>query len=130
MIDTWVDTDFAGCLTTRKSASGGMAIRGGHLIKHWSSTQKTIDLSSGDAELAGVAKGGGEGLGIQRLALGSGISLGSQVHVDSRTPSAYAIGQALAMLVTLRSVILGSKRGPSWCHVGVHLASDGHFQTS
>ena len=41
-LGTWVDTDFAGCLTTRKSTSGGLTARGAHLLKHWSTTQKTI----------------------------------------------------------------------------------------
>ena len=33
-VDAFVDTDFAGCLATRRSASGGVALRGAHLIKH------------------------------------------------------------------------------------------------
>ena len=37
-LDVFVDTDFAGCLATRRSTSGGVALRGAHLIKHWSST--------------------------------------------------------------------------------------------
>ena len=39
-----VDTDFAGCLSTRRSTSGGAAMRGCHLLKHWSSTQGTVTL--------------------------------------------------------------------------------------
>ena len=42
-LDVFVDTDFAGCLTTRRSTSGGAAMRSSHLIKHWSSTQKGCD---------------------------------------------------------------------------------------
>ena len=53
-----VDTDFAGCLITRRSTSGGVARRGHHLIKHWANTQPTISLSSGEAELGGICKGG------------------------------------------------------------------------
>merc|ERR1712020_640162 len=83
VVDAWVDTDFAGCLRTRKSTSGGMAARGAHLLKHWSSTQKTIALSSGEAELAGVVKGAGEGLGIKSLAQDLGIALHLRVHADS-----------------------------------------------
>ena len=62
-----VDTDFAGCFLTRRSTSGGSAMRGAHLIKHWSATQKAITLSSGEAELGGVVKGAGEGLGLHSL---------------------------------------------------------------
>ena len=29
------DTDFAGCVQTRRSTSGGCASQGGHLLKHW-----------------------------------------------------------------------------------------------
>ena len=49
-IETWVDTDYAGCLRTRKSTSGGMVRLGRHTITHWSSTQKIISLPSGEAE--------------------------------------------------------------------------------
>ena len=50
----YADTDFAGCPHTRRSTSGGCALRGGHLLKHWPTTQKAITLSSGEAELGGA----------------------------------------------------------------------------
>ena len=31
---TFVDTDFAGCVITRKSTSGGLCCRGAHVLKH------------------------------------------------------------------------------------------------
>lgn len=43
--------DWAGCLRIRKSTSGGMLCIGGCMIKHWSSTQEAIALSSAEAEL-------------------------------------------------------------------------------
>ena len=52
-----VDTDFAGCRATRRSTSGGVALRGAHCLRHWSSTQPTVALSSGEAELGGNSKG-------------------------------------------------------------------------
>eukprot|EP00969_Alexandrium_andersonii_P043348 1900718-Alexandrium_andersonii.AAC.1 len=39
-IRTYVDTDFAGCLHTRRSTCGGVCVRGQHTIRHWSTTQK------------------------------------------------------------------------------------------
>ena len=33
-MDTYVDTDFAGCHRTRRSTSGGVILRGSHLLKH------------------------------------------------------------------------------------------------
>eukprot|EP00969_Alexandrium_andersonii_P021596 945476-Alexandrium_andersonii.AAC.1 len=50
----YVDTDFAGRLRARRSTCGGVCVRGAHAIKHWSTTQTTIALSSGEAELAGI----------------------------------------------------------------------------
>ena len=43
-------------------------MRGGHLLKHWSSTQQTVALSSGEAELKGIVKGTAEGIGMQNIA--------------------------------------------------------------
>eukprot|EP00969_Alexandrium_andersonii_P074680 3294522-Alexandrium_andersonii.AAC.1 len=60
----YTDTDFAGCMSARRSTSGGAAMWGAHTIKHWSTTQKTIALSSGEAELAGIVKGAAEGMGL------------------------------------------------------------------
>ena len=67
-LQVYADTDFAGCAHTRRSTSGGCASRGGHLLKHWALTQKTITLSSGEAELGGVVKAATEGIGLQALA--------------------------------------------------------------
>ena len=71
----YVDTDFAGCHVTRRSTSGGAACRGPHLIKHWSTTQSTVALSSAEAELTGIPKGAAQGLGLQSIARDLGISL-------------------------------------------------------
>ena len=82
-LEVYADTDWAGCAATRRSTSGGCALRGAHLLKHWASTQKIITMSSGEAELAGVVKGASEGLGLQSLALDLGRGLALRVHTDS-----------------------------------------------
>lgn len=63
-IDITVDTDHAGCLQTRKSTSGGIAMLGQHCIKTWSTNQQVIALSSGEAEFYGIVKGASIALGI------------------------------------------------------------------
>ena len=82
-LSVFVDPDFAGCQATRKSTSGGILYRGTHVIKHWSTTQKCITLSSGEAELSGVVKGVTEGLGAQALAADMGLELSLSVYADS-----------------------------------------------
>ena len=82
-LDVYVDTDFAGCLATRRSTSGGVALRGQHLIKHWSSTQKAVTLSSAEAELCGIVKGTTEALGIQSVGRDLGLEMALSMHTDS-----------------------------------------------
>ena len=77
----FVDTDFAGCHVTRRSTSGGAACRGNHVIKHWSTTQQTVALSS--AELTGIGKGAAQGLGLQTIARDLGIELNLTVATDA-----------------------------------------------
>ena len=81
--DVYVDTDFAGCKESRRSTSGGVAMLDGRCVKHWSKTQSTIALSSGEAELHGIAAGISHGLGLQSLARDLGFTMGIRVHTDA-----------------------------------------------
>ena len=56
---------------------------GNCLIKHWSKTQTTISLSSGEAELHGIAYGAAQPLGLQSLLKDLGWSLKIRVHSDA-----------------------------------------------
>jgi hypothetical protein len=87
-VDVYTDTDWAGCPKTRKSTSGGCVMLGRHAIKHWSSTQTSVALSSGEAEFAGVIRGSGQGLGYQALLRDFGV----QAHLRVWTDSSAAIG--------------------------------------
>ena len=82
-VDVYVDTDHAGCLRTRKSTSGGCVMLGAHLLKSWASTQPTITLSSGEAELHGVVKGSAAGLGMLSLLADLGVRIRLRVWTDS-----------------------------------------------
>ena len=63
-----VDSDHAGCLRTRRSTSGGAALHGAHCIKHYSSTQTVIAISSGESEFYSIVRGSSVGLGLLSLA--------------------------------------------------------------
>ena len=56
---------------------------GSCLIKHWSKTQSTISLSSGEAELHGIAQGCSQGLGLQSLLKDAGWILPLHVYSDA-----------------------------------------------
>ena len=66
-LNIFVDSDWAGEVTTRRSTSGGLIIHGSHIVNHWSKLQATIALSSGEAELNSAVKGVSEGIGIFEL---------------------------------------------------------------
>ena len=82
-LSVYVDTDFGGCQHTRRSTSGGVALRGAHPIKHWSLTQTTITLSSGEAELGGICRGALIALGLQALFADLGIHLNIEIFTDA-----------------------------------------------
>ena len=77
------DSDWAGCRKTAKSTSGGIVLRAKHFVRGWSSTQKCIALSSGEAELVALAKASTEPIGILQLLADWGQNLEGEVLVDS-----------------------------------------------
>jgi hypothetical protein len=79
----YVDSDWAGCKSTRKSTSGGAVTWGGGLLKTWSRTQGCIALSSGEAEFYAAIKGSAEGLGIRSLLADMGQAVEVEVIQDS-----------------------------------------------
>ena len=81
--DIYSDTDWAGCLKTRKSTSGGCLMLGKHLLKSWSATQGLVSLSSGEAEFYGVTKAAGIAIGMKSLMEDLGASLSVRVWTDS-----------------------------------------------
>jgi hypothetical protein len=81
-IDVYVDSDWAGGVD-RKSTSGGVVMMGGVAVKHWSRTQRSRALSSGEAEYYAVVTGTAEGLGVQSLGVDMGIEMKVRVWTDS-----------------------------------------------
>ena len=61
----------------------GRGMRGTHLLKSWSTTQPVITLSSGEAELHGVVKGGAGGLGMLSLFNDLGVKVKLNLWTDS-----------------------------------------------
>ena len=80
---TFSDSDWAGCVKTRRSTSGGAVMFGKHLITHWSSTQTTVALSSAEAELNALVKAVSETLGIKNMLKWSGRNSSVEVFTDS-----------------------------------------------
>ena len=82
-VETFGDSNWAGCKTTGRSTSGGSVTIGGHVIKTWSHTQKTVALSSAEAELTALVKATCEGIGVTAMLEDWGHHMGQVVYADA-----------------------------------------------
>ena len=82
-----VDADFAGCLTSRKSSSGLVALWSGGLLKSSSKSQTTVAMSTSESEFYSILGGAACALGLQSLLL----DLGFTVRVELRSDASAAI---------------------------------------
>ena len=89
-VTCYVDTDYAGCVRTRKSTSAGVLMIGTHVVKAWSVTQAVVALSSGEAEYYGLVRGGSVALGLRSVL----SDLGMDMSVCIKSDASAAIGIA------------------------------------
>ena len=82
-LQVFSDANWAGCLKTRKSTSGGVIMRGKHLLKAWSRNQSIVTLSSAESEFHSTVKSAMEGLGMITLAASFGETCTVRMHVDA-----------------------------------------------
>ena len=68
-----VDSDWAGCTWTRRSTSGGALSFGSCCLAHWSRTQASVAVVSGEADHNGALKGGCELLDAQNVCADLGL---------------------------------------------------------
>jgi hypothetical protein len=87
----WSDTDFAGCVKSRKSTSGGLIVHGGHVIKSWSTNQAVIALSSGEAESYGLVKAASMVIGVGAICTDPGLRWSGPVVIKSVASAAIGI---------------------------------------
>ena len=62
-----VDTEFAGCRSTQRLTSGRVCMGARHLLRHWSTTQSTMTLSSAEAGLSGICRGSSQSRGLSSI---------------------------------------------------------------
>ena len=84
-LDCYVDSDWAGCRSTRKSTSGTVVQILNSTVSFGSRTQGTIALSSGEAELYAIGQGTSEALYIRNLITEAKLakSININIHTDS-----------------------------------------------
>ena len=109
-VDVYSDTDWSGCLRTRRSTSGGCITIGKHCIRTWSSMQPSVTLSSGEAEFYGLVKAAGAGLGHQSLMRDNGLELPVRAWTDSSAALGIASGSGFGKLRHLETHTLWYRR--------------------
>jgi hypothetical protein len=105
-LHVYSDSDWAGCVRSRKSTSGGAAVLGGMALKSWSSTQPTTALSVGEAEYTALVKAATVAIGMRALASDLGWRLGLEIHVDSSTATSIASRSGIGKIRHLETKIL------------------------
>ena len=83
MVSTYTDSDWAGCVRSAKSTSGGIITMGDHVIKTYSRQQRVIALSSAEAELYAIVAASAESLGCIAPARDLGVQMEGEVHTDA-----------------------------------------------
>ena len=95
-VEAFVDSDWAGCLNSRKSTSGGMLSVAGTSLKSWSSTQGSVAMSVAEAEYYAALKGAAEALGFAALAKDLGYDLKVILWSDSTAARGVAARKGLS----------------------------------
>jgi hypothetical protein len=79
------DSDFAGCIRTRKSTSGFACFLGAHLLKTYSKTQSVIATSTGEAEFYAVVSAVSTAIGLQSLLADLMVTVSIVIKCDATT---------------------------------------------
>jgi hypothetical protein len=90
VIDVFSDSDWAGCLKTRRSTSGGVMMVAGGVVKTWSSTQATVAQSSGEAEYYAIVRAAMEAIGLKSIMEDLGWQASIRLWVDSSAAKSIA----------------------------------------
>ena len=96
-ITTWTDSDFAGCIKSRISTSGGLVVHGGHLMKSWSTNQIAIALSSLEAEYYSPVMGRSLVVGFKATCLDLGVECKKSIEIESDAGAAIGIVKRIGL---------------------------------
>ena len=83
LVTAFTDSDWAGCIRTARSTSGGIVMIGAHTIKSYSRQQKVVALSSAEAELYAMVAVSAESFAVIGYAQDLGMTLEGEVYTDS-----------------------------------------------
>lgn len=82
-VQVYTDSDWAGCLRTRRSTSGGVVMIGAHCLKTWSLTQASLALNSAEAKYYSMVEGAIIAMGIKTTLEELGVKVNIVLATDS-----------------------------------------------
>jgi len=95
-VKVFTDSDWAGCLRTRRSTSGGAIQLGSHTLRTWSTTQPTVAMSSAEAEYIAMVEGATRGIGLRTMLSEMGVDVSVMVvSTDSSAAKSFASQRGL-----------------------------------
>ena len=90
-LQTFTDSDWAGCTRTRRSTSGGAIVMGSHTLKTWSSTQPVVAMSAAEAEYYAMVEGETRAIGLKTMLGEMGVEVSVIViSTDSSSAKSFA----------------------------------------
>ena len=92
-LETYSDTDCAGCKRTRRSTTGGYTVAG-----PWCKTQAVVALSSAEAELYGLVRASAETMGLISMCKDLGTHMSGLVLGDASAALAIVARRGLGKL--------------------------------
>ena len=104
------DSDFAGCRLTRRSTSCALILRGRHLLRCSSTTQKIEGLSSAESEFMALVKCASATLGAKAMAKDLGVDLTIALETDSSAAKAVAQRRGVGKIRHLHTPLLWLQR--------------------
>ncbi|CAK0843171.1 unnamed protein product [Prorocentrum cordatum] len=93
-VGVYCDSDYAGDPITRRPRSGMAILWGAHLLKHGSTVQSTVSLSSGEAEYYALLRGACHGFGAQATLADLGVEVDYEMELYIFSDSSAARGIA------------------------------------
>ena len=96
MINVYADSNWAACVLSRRSTSGGTVTVDGCTVKNFSATQSSIATSVGEAEYYAALRGAAEGLCVQALGRDLGLELEVWLWSDSTSARGIACRRGLS----------------------------------
>ena len=94
-ISTYVDSDFAGSRSTRRSTAGMVQMIGGHAVKHTSNLQGGTGLNVSECEYYGLTHGAAHGLGLRSYMADLGFEMSLEILSDSSAARVFASRRGL-----------------------------------